>query len=61
LMMDHVNYPLSICRHLSEKANSLSESKTISSIIMQPKKARILVQPGNPCKNAGYTEYKMPR
>ena len=53
-MKDHVNYPLSICRHDHE------QGKTIASLIMLPKELEFLATYGNPCTQP-YVKYLIPR
>jgi isopenicillin-N N-acyltransferase-like protein len=51
-MMDHVNYPESICRHPVRQGLS----QTIGAFIMNPKAKTMLIADGNPCE-ATYYEY----
>jgi isopenicillin-N N-acyltransferase-like protein len=57
-LKDHANYPKSICNHLDEKVPSYKRMKTISALIMQPKRRKIWVTNGNPCQNE-FSEYTM--
>jgi len=53
-LKDHVNYPLSICRHGSE------QGQTLSGTIMLPKEMTVLATYGNPCVQS-YIEYHVPK
>jgi isopenicillin-N N-acyltransferase like protein len=53
-MMDHVNYPESICRHPVHEGLS----QTIAAFIMNPEERTMLIADGNPCE-ATYYKYSI--
>jgi isopenicillin-N N-acyltransferase like protein len=58
-LSDHVNYPRSICRHpdpsIPEKAWQ-DQWETTASVIMEPRKSKLWIAAGNPCKEE-YVQY----
>jgi isopenicillin-N N-acyltransferase-like protein len=57
-LKDHVNYPLSICRHEDPSFNEYVVGKTISSFVFDPLNLVARVSLGNPCEN-GFTEFRI--
>lgn len=55
-LKDHVNYPLSICRHEDPTMNEYIVGKTITSFIIDPSNLVARFSWGNPCEN-GFTEF----
>lgn len=47
VLSDHQNYPESVCRHRSDRADD--HDQTIVSYIIDPARRTISVRPGNPC------------
>lgn len=52
IFRDHVNYPNSICRHPDPKLNKDDQLATLSSIIMDLNKMKMLITKGQPCKTS---------
>jgi len=50
-LSDHFNYPNSICRHRDERVDEFTRLVTVSSLIMEPERRKLLITKGNPCEN----------
>lgn len=59
LLMDHSDYPVSICRHDYESLQKIKGgSSTLASIIINPKKRIMEFASGNPCRS-NYEVYRL--
>lgn len=57
ILTDHKNYPNSVCRHARSDEKGMKWA-TISSVILDLEKMRMLVAHGNPCKSR-FEEYRL--
>jgi isopenicillin-N N-acyltransferase-like protein len=53
---DHVDYPRSVCKHVSDEDAPLEAGKTLYGLILEAAKRNMHVAAGNPCENE-YVEY----
>ena len=54
VLRDHLSYPVSICRHLDEKAKGFRQMATLASMIMDLDERSIYIAEGLPCENEYY-------
>lgn len=52
LLVDHADYPASICCHPDPGAQPLDQAKTVTSVLMDLNARRIWLSDGNPCSTA---------
>ncbi|MCX8062058.1 MAG: C45 family peptidase, partial [Anaerolineales bacterium] len=54
ILRDHVNFPYSICCHMTHLENPYDREKTISALVMDLSEKVIYMAWGNPCQNLYY-------
>jgi isopenicillin-N N-acyltransferase like protein len=55
ILMDHVNYPDSVCNHIDQRDKPLDREKTITSLVFDLTEGRLHASWGNPCENVYHT------